>query len=113
VALFSRVHARSESKTFQSLNRGKKSLVLKLAGAEGAGDRPPARAPRWMWSSCNYRPDVPKKLGIDYETLSALNPSLIYADNTAWGRKGPWSHRPGYDIIVQAVSGVMASGGQD
>jgi crotonobetainyl-CoA:carnitine CoA-transferase CaiB-like acyl-CoA transferase len=100
-----------ESKTFQSLNRGKKSLVLKLQEPK-AQEIVHRLVPQMDVVICNYRPDVPKKLGIDYETLSALNPSLIYVDNTAWGRKGPWAHRPGYDIIAQAVSGLMASEGK-
>ena len=100
-----------ESKTFQSLNRGKKSLVLKL-------QEPEAQAivhkliPTIDVVVINYRPDVPAKLGIDYKTLSAIKPDLIYLDNTAWGRKGPWAHRPGYDIIAQAVSGLMAAEGK-
>jgi len=100
-----------ESKTFQSLNRGKKSLVLKL-------QEPEAQAivhkliPTIDVVVINYRPDVPAKLGIDYQTLSAIKPDLIYLDNTAWGRKGPWAQRPGYDIIAQAVSGLMAAEGK-
>ena len=100
-----------ESKTFQSLNRGKQSLVLKL-------QEPEAQAivhkliPSIDVVICNYRPDVPAKLGIDYERLRAIKPNLIYLDNTAWGRKGPWAHRPGYDIIAQAVSGLMGAEGK-
>jgi formyl-CoA transferase len=60
----------------------------------------------------NYRPDVSAKLGVDYESLSSLNDRLIYCDNTAFGRKGPQSHRPGYDIIVQGVTGVMGTEGK-
>ena len=57
----------------------------------------------------NARPDVPANLGVDYDTLSQANPRLIYCDNTAFGRYGPDSHRPGYDIVIQAVSGLMAA----
>jgi len=60
----------------------------------------------------NFRPDVPRNLGIDYETLSKINPRLIYCDNTAFGRKGPHANRPGYDLIIQAMSGLMASEGK-
>ena len=60
----------------------------------------------------NARPDVPNKLGIDYETLSAINPGIIYCDNTAFGRSGPDSYRPGYDLIIQAMSGLMAAEGK-
>lgn len=100
-----------ESKTFQSLNRGKKSLVLKLQEPE-AQEIVHRLIPTIDVVICNYRPDVPAKLGIDYERLKAIKPSLIYVDNTAWGRRGPWAHRPGYDIIAQAVSGLMGSEGK-
>jgi crotonobetainyl-CoA:carnitine CoA-transferase CaiB-like acyl-CoA transferase len=100
-----------ESKTFQSLNRGKKSLVLKLQDPK-AQEIVHKLMPTIDVVVINYRPDVPAKLGIDYDTLKALKPDLIYLDNTAWGRKGPWSHRPGYDIIAQAVSGLMAAEGK-
>ena len=57
----------------------------------------------------NYRPNVAARLRIDYMTLRALRSDLIYVDNTAFGREGPWADRPGYDIVAQAVSGLMAS----
>jgi crotonobetainyl-CoA:carnitine CoA-transferase CaiB-like acyl-CoA transferase len=100
-----------ESKLFQSLNRGKQSLVLQLTD-------PQAQAvvhrlvPEMDVVVINYRPDVAARLQIDYDTLRALRPDLIYVDNTAFGRKGPWADRPGYDIVAQAVSGLMASEGK-
>jgi len=101
----------SESRTFISLNRGKRSLPLDLT-------KPEAReiiyklVPDTDVVVINARPDVPYNLGIDYETLSARNPRLIYCENTAYGRKGPQSYRPGYDLIVQALTGLMASEGK-
>ncbi len=98
----------NESKTYISLNRNKRSLPLDLT-------RPQAReivyelVPQMDVVIINSRPDVPYKLGIDYETLSARNPRLIYCENTAFGRRGPHSHRPGYDIIAQAMTGLMTS----
>src|SRR5690606_13413847 len=56
----------------------------------------------------NYRPDVAARLGIDYETLAAIKPDLIYLDNTAFGREGEMANRPGYDIVVQAMSGLIS-----
>lgn len=100
-----------ESKWFHQLNRGKQSLVLKL-------DEPEAQEvvhrliPDVDVVVINYRPDVAARLKIDYDSLSALRPDLIYVDNTAFGRKGPWEHRPGYDIVAQAASGLMASEGK-
>jgi len=100
-----------EAKFFQSLNRGKKSLVLRLQDAE-AQEIVRALVPQMDVVVVNYRPDVSKRLGIDYETLSAIRPDLVYVDNTAFGRRGPWSHRPGYDVVVQAMSGLMAGEGK-
>ena len=100
-----------ESKTFQSLNRGKKSLVLRLQDPE-AQDLIHRLIPSMDVVVSNYRPDVPAKLGIDYETVRKLRPDIVYVDNTAWGRQGPWSQRPGYDIVAQAVSGLMANEGK-
>ena len=100
-----------ESKVFQSLNRGKRSLVLAL-------QEPEAQAivhkliPEIDVVVINYRPDVPAKLGIDYETLRAIREDLIYVDNTAFGRQGPLASSPGYDIIAQALSGLMVGEGK-
>ncbi len=100
-----------ESKTYMSLNRGKRSLPLNLAEPEGQ-DIVRRMALDVDVVVINARPDVPAKLGIDYETLSAINPRLIYCDNTAFGRSGPHSYRPGYDLIIQAMTGLMAAEGK-
>ncbi|TAJ21964.1 MAG: CoA transferase [Dehalococcoidia bacterium] len=100
-----------ESKTFQSLNRGKKSLVLSMQEPD-AQEIVHRLIPSIDVVVINYRPDVPAKLGIDYDTLSKIRPNLIYVDNTAWGRRGPWALRPGYDIVAQAVSGLMIGEGK-
>ncbi len=83
-----------ESKMFISLNRGKKSLPLDIASDEGQ------RIVHRLVEETdvvivNYRPDVPYRYGIDYETLAAINPRLVYCENTAFGRQGPDSYRPG------------------
>ena len=57
----------------------------------------------------NNRPDVAAKLGVDYESLARVNPRIVYCEVTAYGREGPDAHRPGYDMIIQALSGLMAS----
>ena len=100
-----------ESKTYQGLNRGKRSLAIDL-GHPDARDVIYKLIPDIDVVIINYRPDVPARLGIDYETLQAIKPALIYADNTAFGREGPWANRPGYDIVVQAASGLMAGLGK-
>lgn len=100
-----------ESKWFQTLNRGKRSLVLALQEPE-AREIVYRLIPQFDVVVINYRPDVAGRLGIDYETLKALRPNLIYVDNTAFGRRGPWAGRPGYDIVAQAVSGLMVGEGK-
>ena len=95
-------------KWFQSLNRGKQSLVLKLQD-ERAQQVVHDLVAAIDVVLVNYRPDVAERLRIDYATLRELKPDLIYIDNTAFGREGPWAHRPGYDIVVQAVTGLMAA----
>jgi formyl-CoA transferase len=97
-----------ESRGFIAVNRGKRSLPLDLT-------KPEARAIAHQLARdvdvvlVNYRPDVPVRLGIDYETLSAINPRLVYGEATAFGKRGPHAERPGYDIIAQAVSGLMTN----
>lgn len=97
-----------ESKVFQSLNRGKRSLAVDLSD-QRVTDALHSLITDIDVVVINYRPDVAERLHIDYETLSAINPKLIYVDNTAFGRNGPWADRPGYDIVVQAASGLMAA----
>jgi formyl-CoA transferase len=96
----------NESKAYQSLNRGKQSLVLDLSRPECQ------QVVHRLARTCdvaviNSRPDVSARLGVDYETLKAHRPDIIYVDSTAFGRKGPWAHRPGYDIVAQAASGLL------
>jgi crotonobetainyl-CoA:carnitine CoA-transferase CaiB-like acyl-CoA transferase len=56
----------------------------------------------------NYRPDVKHRLGIDYETLSAINPKLVYGSISGFGQTGPYRDRPGYDQIAQGTGGLMS-----
>lgn len=96
-----------ESRTYASLNRGKRGVAMDMA-------RPEAQAVIHSLVKdadvvlINYRPGVAEALGIDWPTLSALNPRLIYCENTAFGKQGPLAKRGGYDIVVQALTGLMA-----
>src|SRR5207247_3460598 len=56
----------------------------------------------------NYRPDVKHRLGIDYETLSKVNPRLVYASISGFGQSGPYRDRPGFDQIAQGMGGLMS-----
>jgi formyl-CoA transferase len=59
----------------------------------------------------NSRPGVAAKLGVDYATLAGINPRLVYASISGFGQTGPWAQRPGFDLIAQAMSGVMSAMG--
>ena len=56
----------------------------------------------------NYRPDVKHRLGIDYETLHAINPRLVYVSLSGFGQTGPYANRPGFDQIAQGMGGLMS-----
>ena len=100
-----------EGRGYISLNRGKRGMAVDLNTAEGR-QIVQELAARSDVVIINYRPDVAAKLGIDYKTLSAGNPRLVYCDNTAFGRRGPYAHRPGYDLIAQALTGLMSVEGR-
>ena len=56
----------------------------------------------------NFRPDVKRRLGIDYDALAAINPRLIYGSISGFGQTGPYRDRPGYDQIAQGMGGLMS-----
>ncbi|GIW16887.1 CoA transferase [Tepidiforma sp.] len=97
-----------ESKNFLVQNRGKRGLALNFKDPRVAPirDRLIARADVLI---TNYRPGVPEALGIDYESARRVNPAIIYAENTAFGKEGPDAMRRGYDIVAQAMSGLSTS----
>ncbi len=98
----------TESRTFMTYNRGKRSLPLNLT-KDGAAEIIKRLIPEMDIALVNFRPDVSVKLGVDFQTLSDLNPRLIYCELTAYGREGPDADRPGYDMIIQAMTGMVAS----
>ncbi|MFL4986727.1 MAG: CaiB/BaiF CoA transferase family protein, partial [Microvirga sp.] len=92
---------------FQNLHRNKRSLSLNLKTAAGLDvmKRLVAKADVLVE---NYRPDVKHRLGIDYETLKAVNPRLVYASISGFGQDGPYRERPGFDQIAQGMGGLMS-----
>ncbi len=96
---------------FQNLHRNKRSLTLNLKDPDGV-----AVFKRLATSADvvveNYRPDVKRRLGIDYETLGALNPRLVYASVSGFGEDGPYATRPGFDQIAQGMGGLMSITGE-
>ncbi len=96
---------------FASINRGKEGVVLDLktdAGREAAR----ALAEKADVLVENYRPGTMDRLGLGYESLAELNPRLIYASLSGFGQTGPYRDRGAYDVIVQAMSGMMGITGQ-
>jgi crotonobetainyl-CoA:carnitine CoA-transferase CaiB-like acyl-CoA transferase len=97
----------SDSLGFLNMNRNKRSMAINLKTAAG-------RAVFYRLVETadilveNYRPGAARRLGIDYETLSAINPRMVYASISGFGQTGPWSQRPGFDLIAQAMGGVMS-----
>ena len=87
-------------------NRGKKSAVLDLKTAQGRtqAQRLAEQADVVLES---FRPGVAHRLGIDYATLSAINPRLVYASISGWGQQGPLSQVAGYEGVIAAKSGRM------
>jgi formyl-CoA transferase len=100
-----------DSKAFLALNRNKRSITVDLKSADGQ-----AQFHQLVRSADvvveNWRPGVASRLGVDYDTLSALNPSLVYASISGFGQTGPYADRPGYDLVAQAMSGVMSITGE-
>ncbi len=92
---------------FQNLNGGKRSLTLDLKHPEGLqlfNDL--VKASDIVVE--NFRPDVKDKLGIGYEDLSRINPKIILASISGFGQDGPYHKRPGFDQIIQGMSGLMS-----
>ncbi|MCJ7854684.1 CoA transferase [Lachnospiraceae bacterium NSJ-143] len=96
-----------ESMYYANVNRSKKSITLNLKSEEGK------KIFLEMVKKAdavveNYRPGVMDKLGLGYDVLSKVNDQLVYVAISGFGSYGPYSDRPGYDIIAQAMGGLMA-----
>jgi len=95
-----------ESYCFAVLNRNKKSIAVDLKAPEGR-EIVHRLAARCEIVLENFRPGVVGKLGIAYDDLKQVNPSLIYASMSGFGQTGPYGRKGGFDIIAQGMSGVM------
>ena len=98
--------------SFLSLNRNKRSLAVDLKDPDGKAVLLELVKTADVFLQ-NYRPGVAKRLGVDYETLSAINPRLIYVSISGYGEDGPYLHRPGQDLVLQGMSGAMLSAGRE
>jgi formyl-CoA transferase len=100
------------SAPFLAVNRNKRGLVLDLKRPEGVAILKKLVATADVLVE-NYRPGVAARLGVDYATLSTLNPRLIYCSISGFGQTGPYADRGGYDLIAQGMSGIMSATGSD
>ena len=97
----------SDSLGFINMNRNKRSIVLNLKTEAGRNVFYQLVKTADVLIE-NYRPGAAARLGIDYATLKAINPRIIYASISGFGQTGPWSQRPGFDLIAQAMGGIMS-----
>ncbi|MFM8547299.1 MAG: CaiB/BaiF CoA transferase family protein [Betaproteobacteria bacterium] len=101
----------TDSAYFLSCNRNKRSITLDIASVEGQRVvRDLAKVSDIVVE--NFKVGQLRKYGLDYESLKAVNPRLIYCSITGFGQTGPWSHRAGYDFMIQGVGGLMSVTGE-
>ncbi len=96
---------------FGAANRNKESIILDIGTAQGAD------VVRQLVSRCdilveNFKVGGLQKYGLDYESLQAINPALIYCSITGFGQTGPYASRPGYDFMIQGLGGLMSLTGE-
>lgn len=92
---------------FQNIHRNKRGITLNLKSEAGIGVLKKLVETADVVVE-NFRPDVKTRLGIDYDTLSAINPRLVYASISGFGQDGPYEKRPGFDQIAQGMGGLMS-----
>jgi crotonobetainyl-CoA:carnitine CoA-transferase CaiB-like acyl-CoA transferase len=103
--------ARGRSAYYLSVNRNKRSLTLNLkSGAGRQIARELAKGSQIVVE--NFKPGGAAAFGLGYDDLHAINPALVYASISGFGQTGPYSDRPGYDFVVQAMSGLMSITGE-
>ena len=100
-----------ESYCFAVLNRNKKSVALNLKDPSGLQIALDLASKADIILE-NFRPGVVKRMGLGYETVKSLNPSIIYASLSGFGQTGPYGKKGGYDIIAQGMSGIMLMTGE-
>jgi crotonobetainyl-CoA:carnitine CoA-transferase CaiB-like acyl-CoA transferase len=100
-----------QSAYFVGTNRNKRSVAIDIADPQGA------ELIRTLASKCdvlieNFKVGGLRKYGLDYDSLQAINPRLIYCSITGFGQSGPYAHRPGYDFLIQGMGGLMSITGR-
>lgn len=93
-------------------NRNKRSIAVNIADPEGQAMLKKLAADSDVVIE-NYKTGGLKKYGLDYDSLKAVNPDLVYCSVTGFGQTGPWKDQPGYDFLIQAMGGLMSVTGED
>jgi CoA:oxalate CoA-transferase len=103
---------RGQSTYFLSLNRGKKSVTLNLAVEEGV-DLLLELVRTADILVQNFKPGTMEKMGLGYERVKEYNPRIIYVSGSGFGQDGPYAGKPAFDVIIQAMGGVMSITGEE
>jgi crotonobetainyl-CoA:carnitine CoA-transferase CaiB-like acyl-CoA transferase len=101
----------SEAAYYLAANRGKRSVTVDIASADGQA------LVRELAGHCdvvleNFKVGHLKRYGLDYDTLKAIKPDLVYCSVTGFGQDGPYAHRAGYDFLIQGMGGLMSITGE-
>ena len=96
-----------DSMGFLNMNRNKRSIAINLKSEAGKAILFKLVKEADILVE-NYRPGVMKRLGVSYEVMSKINPALVYVSISGFGQSGPWAMRPGFDLMAQAMSGIMS-----
>ena len=101
----------TEAAYYLAANRGKRSVTMDIASADGQA------LLRELVKHCdvvleNYKVGQLKRYGLDYESLKAIKPDLVYCSVTGFGQDGPYAHRAGYDFLIQGMGGLMSVTGE-
>ncbi|TFW21419.1 CoA transferase [Massilia arenosa] len=104
-------HDTTEAAYYLSANRGKRSVTVDIASADGQA------LIRELARHCdvvleNFKVGQLKKYGLDYDTLKAIKPDIVYCSVTGFGQDGPYAHRAGYDFLIQGMGGLMSITGE-
>ncbi len=94
-----------ESTIFHAINRNKQSYMADLKNADDL-EKIKLLLAKADVVMHNFRPGVMKRIGLDYDTVKAINPSIIYAEVSGYGNEGSWKEMPGQDLLLQAASGL-------
>jgi crotonobetainyl-CoA:carnitine CoA-transferase CaiB-like acyl-CoA transferase len=102
--------SRGESMFYLAANRGKRSITIDLSQPAGQDLVRKLAATSDVFIE-NFKAGDLKRYGLDYESIRAINPRIVYCSVTGYGQTGPYAPRPGYDAIFQAMSGIMSTTG--